>query len=125
MLTVLPVSSTAVYSTVQNIEEFVEFPGYHTVCHPTVVSFSFPRHHPPARLPPSYPYALPTPCRHELDLLPDPQEAHRRRGAHWTFDGRRFLREVGDARRTGGGMFPGFDHAGGDPVESQWEVMVR
>ncbi|CAM9806456.1 unnamed protein product, partial [Hapterophycus canaliculatus] len=56
--------------------------------------------------------------RRELDLLPDPQEAHRKRGAHWTFDGVRFLREVGDARRSGTGSFPGFDHARGDPVEN-------
>lgn len=62
--------------------------------------------------------------RRELDLLPDPHEAHRRRGAHWTFDGRRFLRELRDARRTGGGRFPGFDHARGDPVENQWQVGV-
>lgn len=60
--------------------------------------------------------------RRELDLLPDPAEAYRRRGAHWTFDGRRFLGEVADARRTGRGSFPGFDHARGDPVENQWKV---
>ncbi|CAB1121265.1 unnamed protein product [Ectocarpus sp. CCAP 1310/34] len=60
--------------------------------------------------------------RRELDLLPDPREAHRRRGAHWTFDGRRFLSELGDARRSGSGSFPGFDHARGDPVENQWVV---
>eukprot|EP00903_Cladosiphon_okamuranus_P016033 g14804.t2 len=60
--------------------------------------------------------------RRELDLLPDPEQAHRRRGAHWTFDGRRFLREVAAARRTGRGSFPGFDHAEGDPVEDQWKV---
>eukprot|EP00752_Nemacystus_decipiens_P008448 g7551.t1 len=60
--------------------------------------------------------------RRELDLLPDPEEAYRKRGAHWTFDGRRFLREVANARRTGSGTFPGFDHARGDPVENQWAV---
>lgn len=60
--------------------------------------------------------------RRELDQLPDPAEAHRRRGAHWTFDGRRFLREVAEARRSGRGSFPGFDHAEGDPVENQWTV---
>ncbi|CAN0240657.1 unnamed protein product [Ectocarpus sp. 12 AP-2014] len=60
--------------------------------------------------------------RRELDLLPDPREAHRRRGAHWTFDGRRFLSELGYARRSGRGSFPGFDHARGDPVENQWDV---
>ncbi|CAN0440191.1 unnamed protein product [Ectocarpus sp. 12 AP-2014] len=60
--------------------------------------------------------------RRELDLLPDPRAAHRRRGAHWTFDGRRFLSELGDARRSERGSFPGFDHATGDPVENQWVV---
>lgn len=62
--------------------------------------------------------------RRELDLLPDPQEAHRKRGAHWTFDGSRFLREVGDARKSGAGKFPGFDHVRGDPVENQWTVSL-
>ncbi|CAN0156043.1 unnamed protein product [Scytosiphon promiscuus] len=60
--------------------------------------------------------------RRELDLLPDPSEAHRKRGAHWTFDGTRFLREIREARTSGAGSFPGFDHARGDPVESQWAV---
>ena len=55
--------------------------------------------------------------------MPDPKEAHRRRGAHWTFDGERFLREVAAARRSGRGSFPGFDHAIGDPVENAWQVL--
>ncbi|CAN0463614.1 unnamed protein product [Ascophyllum nodosum] len=62
------------------------------------------------------------PCRRELDAMPDPKEAHWRRGAHWTFDGERFLREVAAARSSGRGSFPGFDHAIGDPVENAWQV---
>lgn len=55
--------------------------------------------------------------------MADPGEAYRRRGAHWTFNGTRFLSEVEEAKRVGFGSFPGFDHAVGDPVEG--EIQVR
>lgn len=55
--------------------------------------------------------------------MPNREEAYRRRGAHWTFDGRRFLAEVETAKRESRGSFPGFDHAVGDPVED--EIKVR
>lgn len=55
--------------------------------------------------------------------MADPGEAYRRRGAHWTFNGNRFLTEIEEAKRTGFGSFPGFDHAVGDPVEG--EIQVR
>eukprot|EP00904_Undaria_pinnatifida_P002540 jgi/Undpi1/12287/HiC_scaffold_5.g01963.m1 len=60
--------------------------------------------------------------RRELAAMPNPEEARRRRGAHWTFDGDRFLREIREARIRGRGSFPGFDHAAGDPVENLWVV---
>lgn len=63
-------------------------------------------------------------CRRELDAMPDPQEAYRKRGAHWTFNGERFLREVGKAKENGSGAFPGFDHAAGDPVEGEINVRI-
>ena len=56
--------------------------------------------------------------RAELDAMPDPAEAHRRRGAHWTFDGEAFVRKVREVRADDGiVMAPGFDHGTGDPVE--------
>lgn len=54
--------------------------------------------------------------------MPDPMEAYRRRGAHWTFNGERFLQEVAEARKKSWGRFPGFDHAVGDPVENAIQV---
>jgi pantothenate kinase len=54
--------------------------------------------------------------RAELDRMPDPAAAHRFRGAPFTFDGDRFVRDVREARRAGAFSFPGFDHAAGDPV---------
>ena len=56
--------------------------------------------------------------RRELDAMPDPQEAHRRRGAPFTFDAERFVRDLELARQFGSGRFPSFDHATADPVES-------
>lgn len=61
--------------------------------------------------------------RRELDAMTDPAEAYRRRGAHWTFNGDRFLSEVKQARRNRFGSFPGFDHAVGDPVEGEIQVL--
>ena len=56
--------------------------------------------------------------RAELDAMPDPAEAYRRRGAHWTFDGEAFVRKVREVRADDGiVMAPGFDHGTGDPVE--------
>jgi len=55
--------------------------------------------------------------RAQLDRMPDPAEAHRRRGAPFTFDAARFKAELAEARENGKGTFPTFDHAEGDPVE--------
>jgi pantothenate kinase len=79
--------------------------------------------------------------RRQLDAMPDPAEAHRRRGttprahtlrsqclrshasfacsgAEWTFDGAAFVAAVDAARSRAGEAlsFPSFDHAAGDPV---------
>lgn len=65
--------------------------------------------------------------RAQLDVMPDPVEAHRRRGAAFTFDGdgfvylvRRLKRDVqkGDVVKA-----PTFDHAVKDPVAD--EVVIR
>ena len=55
--------------------------------------------------------------RHELDQMDDPELAHARRGAPFTFNARRFVNEIVEAKKSGTGKFPGFDHGVGDPVE--------
>jgi len=55
--------------------------------------------------------------RRELDQMPDPKEAHRRRGAPFTFNAERFVAELSKAQQRGEGRFPSFDHGTGDPVE--------
>ncbi|KAH6696870.1 P-loop containing nucleoside triphosphate hydrolase protein [Plectosphaerella plurivora] len=60
--------------------------------------------------------------RAQLSALPDPAEAHRRRGAAFTFDGEAFRRLVTAAREplapsTGTIRAPSFDHAIKDPKE--------
>ena len=56
--------------------------------------------------------------RSELDDMEDPEEAHIRRGAPFTFNSTRFVEDLIKARDTGEGVFPSFDHAIGDPVEA-------
>ena len=60
--------------------------------------------------------------RAELDEMPDPELAHLRRGAPFTFDSRRFVADLVRARESGVGMFPSFDHGVGDPVEGDIEL---
>lgn len=60
--------------------------------------------------------------RRELDQFEDPVEAHRRRGAHWTFNADRFVSSLEAARASGVGSFPSFDHSVGDPVEADVHV---
>ncbi|CAM9700112.1 unnamed protein product [Phaeothamnion confervicola] len=63
--------------------------------------------------------------RRELDAMTDPAEAYRRqvlRGAHFTFNAEKFVRDVVAARSSGHGKFPSFDHAAKDPVEDDIEV---
>ena len=56
--------------------------------------------------------------RAELDGMDDPEEAHRRRGAPFTFDAQQFVEDVQRSRLSGDGEFPSFDHGRGDPVQS-------
>lgn len=55
--------------------------------------------------------------RHQLDALPDSQTAHQRRGAPFTFDAARCVRDLQLAKQSRTGSFPSFDHGIGDPVE--------
>ena len=55
--------------------------------------------------------------RSELDVMENPQKAHARRGAPFTFNSTRFVDDLIKARNEGKGSFPGFRHAAGDPVE--------
>jgi pantothenate kinase len=63
--------------------------------------------------------------RSELDAMPDPAEAHRRRGAPFTFNADRLVREITTTRQTGTGVFPSFDHARRDPVEEDVRLERR
>lgn len=57
--------------------------------------------------------------RKELDKFDDPEEAHARRGAAFTFDSQYFVDTITKAKEIGHGVFPDFDHAEGDPVEGE------
>lgn len=57
--------------------------------------------------------------------MPDPPALHARRGAHWTFNGEKFVADLTKARASGAGRFPSFDHHVGDPVEEDIEVCVN
>jgi pantothenate kinase len=57
--------------------------------------------------------------RAQLDVFPDPQTAHDRRGSHWTFDGASYVSFVRALRNTIGTLVisaPSFDHALKDPT---------
>lgn len=55
--------------------------------------------------------------RKQLDATQQPALAHKRRGAHWTFDAEGFVASVASVRSPGSAAaFPSFDHAVGDPV---------
>ncbi len=55
--------------------------------------------------------------RSELDQFPDPQLAHFRRGAHFTFNAEALLRKLQILRSGQLTLFPSFSHSTGDPVE--------
>jgi pantothenate kinase len=61
--------------------------------------------------------------RRELDQMPNPEEAHRRRGAPFTFNAQRFVKELSEAQQRGEGSFPSFDHGTGDPIEGDIEII--
>lgn len=55
--------------------------------------------------------------RSELDQMDDPVEAHARRGAEFTFDADRFVKDMKKAAVYGVASFPSFDHAKKDPEQ--------
>lgn len=57
--------------------------------------------------------------RHQLDQMEDPEYAHARRGAEFTFDAERFVKDIKQAENDGIGSFPDFDHAKKDPEEGK------
>ncbi|MEO1529089.1 MAG: AAA family ATPase [Planctomycetota bacterium] len=61
--------------------------------------------------------------RKKLDSMENPVEAHARRGAPFTFDSARLVDELRDARKSGFGQFPSFDHVVGDPIENDIELL--
>jgi len=90
-----------------------------------LASHSIPNSPPIAAFVPMDGYHL---TRAQLDALPDPSEAHRRRGAAFTFDGPSFLALVKHIRRpvtpsTVAILAPSFDHAKKDPVENDIEIL--
>ncbi|XP_059433670.1 putative uridine kinase C227.14 [Corylus avellana] len=55
--------------------------------------------------------------RSQLDKMENPEEAHARRGAPWTFDPALLLSRLRILRNQGSVYVPSFDHGVGDPVE--------
>lgn len=57
--------------------------------------------------------------RSQLDSMPDPEEAYRRRGAPWTFDAQGYLEKLRAIKETKNEIItsPSFDHGVGDPKE--------
>ncbi|MDF1786792.1 MAG: AAA family ATPase [Verrucomicrobiales bacterium] len=55
----------------------------------------------------------------ELNEMENPEQAHERRGAPFTFNSRKLVDDLIEARRTGSGHFPDFDHKERDPVEGR------
>lgn len=62
--------------------------------------------------------------RTELDAMPHATEAHRRRGAPFTFNAKKFVDDLTLARQTGSGVFPSFQHGIGDPAEDDIELLA-
>ncbi|KAL6768417.1 URK1 [Auxenochlorella protothecoides x Auxenochlorella symbiontica] len=62
--------------------------------------------------------------RAQLDAMPDPEEAHMRRGAPWTFDPGSYLATLRSLRTPGAGSqaCPSFDHGVGDPRPGDVQV---
>ncbi|XP_020590119.1 putative uridine kinase C227.14 [Phalaenopsis equestris] len=56
--------------------------------------------------------------RSQLDAMEDPEEAHARRGAPWTFNPDLLLKCLCSLRSQGWVYAPSFDHGVGDPVEN-------
>ena len=58
--------------------------------------------------------------RKQLSAMPDPETAHARRGAAFTFDAAKYLDLISDLRNAPGKsiLAPTFDHARKDPIEA-------
>ncbi|KAL5155132.1 putative uridine kinase [Glycine soja] len=63
--------------------------------------------------------------RSELDEMENPEEAHARRGAPWTFNPLRLLQCLKNLRMHGSVFVPSFDHGVGDPVEDDIFVNLQ
>ncbi|XP_019444479.1 PREDICTED: putative uridine kinase C227.14 [Lupinus angustifolius] len=63
--------------------------------------------------------------RSELDAMENPEEAHARRGAPWTFNPSRLLTCLKNLRTHGSVYVPSFDHGVGDPVEDDIFVNLQ
>ncbi|KAI7990951.1 putative uridine kinase C227.14 [Camellia lanceoleosa] len=63
--------------------------------------------------------------RHQLDAMEDPEEAHARRGAPWTFDPALLLKCLKTLKNQGSVYAPSFDHGVGDPVEDDIFVNLQ
>lgn len=56
--------------------------------------------------------------RKDLDEMPNPKEAHERRGCEWTFDSKKLLADLNTMKGSSATFKgPSFDHAVKDPVE--------
>eukprot|EP00029_Vermamoeba_vermiformis_P001186 TRINITY_DN11351_c0_g1_i1.p1 TRINITY_DN11351_c0_g1~~TRINITY_DN11351_c0_g1_i1.p1 ORF type:complete len:236 (+),score=38.48 TRINITY_DN11351_c0_g1_i1:40-708(+) len=56
--------------------------------------------------------------RSELDAMPNPKEAHDRRGAPFTFNAEKFHQLLKQIKETGSAKAPSFDHSVKDPKEN-------
>uniref|UniRef100_A0A7N0SVI7 Phosphoribulokinase/uridine kinase domain-containing protein n=1 Tax=Kalanchoe fedtschenkoi TaxID=63787 RepID=A0A7N0SVI7_KALFE len=63
--------------------------------------------------------------RHQLDDMENPDEAHARRGAPWTFDPARLKNCLKNLREHGSIYAPSFDHGVGDPKENDVFISLQ
>ncbi|GAA0153477.1 hypothetical protein LIER_11704 [Lithospermum erythrorhizon] len=63
--------------------------------------------------------------RKQLDAMENPEEAHARRGAPWTFNPDLFLQCLKTLRNEGSVYAPSFDHGVGDPIEDDIFVSLQ
>ena len=60
--------------------------------------------------------------RRELDEMDNPEEAHIRRGSPFTFNSTKFTNDLIEARNSGEGYFPSFDHRIADPIDNDIQL---
>ncbi|KAH7661341.1 Uridine kinase protein [Dioscorea alata] len=63
--------------------------------------------------------------RSQLDAMENPEEAHARRGAPWTFNPDLLLKCLQTLRTKGSVHAPSFDHGVGDPVEDDIFISIH